>query len=942
MFWLIDWGVSCSQGGCRENQDGWFVTIPRSIRAERVAEKRDLSVSDIADTERNKASGYSKGVWNLDPITHEISRAGNYDNPSSRSSPTPSRLPSSIENTEKGVVVPTLIDQSLESRSPESSSPGREIWPVPKSKNKGDSGVELDLESINIGLSKESLNNRDKNEKGGSDSSARSGLAKKETAKTKLGLSEDCCDSGGRRIDEAFPMVFPLFPLPPPQPKKTGPSWAFHTSGGKSCSNLGNREILRSCQFFGLLDGHGHYGKTASHLAAYCMSETIVKGLSDIRDDTELGDYMETVLEVLSKGFGYAHESIIKANISSKKDFGTTCIVVGIVDKYLVTANCGDSSAICIVPNQNKRTGVGSLKENGDVINGSGTPAPGIRLPDLPLPIAPRKKTNLPSIYNMGNVLCGSYTTNETDAENRDTESADSRSYHKIYYLSNPHCLARKSERQRIDQSGVGKVVLGDYGMLRLIPSYLSYQQARDMGLSISMSRSLGHMHLSRCALLPTPDYRIFNIGMGSPKKESLRSIRDGEVAKREDERMISFSEALVEQSVISLGWRGSRLSNNPSARPLVENIEVEWSSDEDSSVDITRDARHWSPCDSCKPGLVSSMGRSLLHDKSKGCGAARGDGGLKTTSLVGDEEWEECYIVIMSDGISDILDGFSIADVIMNSPDKTLEEIAGAITSEAERKRRFNNIRADNCTAIVIRIGTKPRSSMEGGAAPVNKSKHRNCQAQCPEKSEFLPVSVSAPLNRQDTRGGQVSVPTRRPEAKMAGFSSLPSESSPSLSPIQNASVGGNETAVTKGDVPAGDRPTGEKLNMENGNGDGRLEACVDTHTSASANASAHAQSGRRRHIGRRGLWGLRPEVEGGYVMDCIQEIGSINSRQEGGTSSISLDAQSCNLLSGNPSSLRRAFTPVSRRRRIATPSPARARTCKLREVPSFFQGSV
>ncbi|KAH7647611.1 hypothetical protein FG379_001868 [Cryptosporidium bovis] len=999
MFWLIDWGVSCSQGGCKENQDGWFVTIPRNIKADKFTGRKCQSIKYNSDVDRNKASGYSKGVWNLDPLTQKISKAGSYDgffgscSNSIQNSPSNDKVErdglsegenirkntgarfnqNSTTNSSSNSVSIKIPDNTFKSASgfrktSKASNDAHILNSFGGGSNcKGNRSIELDIGKINLSQTIENDSICCITDKELIDDQNSHFLSDSKKTGEYIGRGGHGDGNGDdyrdltysedeqKRIDQVFPVAFPLFPLPPLQPKKTGPNWVSHTSGGKSCSNLGIEEISRSCQFFGLLDGHGHYGKMASHLAAYCLSETLVKGLSDIRDDISLGDYLETVIDVLNKGFNYAHESVIKANISSKKDFGTTCIVVGIVDKYLVTANCGDSSAICIVPNQKKRAKTDLINENLGIPKIKKSNLSDMRLPDLPIPLIPRKKTSS-SIYDINGIFCGSGALNTNNLGINDTGNRNSKQYyHKIYYLSNPHCLVRKSERQRIDQSGVGKVVLGDYGMLRLIPSYLTYQQARDMGLSISMSRSLGHMHLSRCALLPTPDYRIFNIGIGSPKKESLRSIRGAEekaIKRREDEKMISFSEALVEQSVISLGWRNSRPSHNPANKPHIESIELDWCTDDDNFINNS--------CVKC------SHCNETKDDNNEG--EAQNECAIKNEQI--DEkdrnsgEWEECYVVIMSDGISDILDGFSIADIIVNSVDKTLEEIAGIITSEAERKRRFNNIRADNCTAIVIRIGTKPRLEIVKGNTGKNETdanftdesrKNNECAQQKTCELSFSSI-LSSCKNRSSCKSANSTGETEnRSVEQTSPFYSPNSSNQSSYLASGSKTVVGNidvvvspKKRVSSDNVCESDVLTGNAVNeskhntkeSENKTNVGLNPIRNPTNTAEGGNASSVRSNiavnngnsranvifepNRLTFTGRRNLRNSRIDIENSATITSIGAGNSSALRSEN------------NILN---SSLRRSFTPIIPRRRVATPSPSRARTCKLREIPSFFQ---
>lgn len=699
MNWLVDWGVSCSQGGCKENQDGWFVSIPTQKKSDKKENQKKKLINNSNNychkDEKIEKLGFSKGVWNFDPIQPNLANAGTFNHQR-----------------------------------------------VTDCKN--------DAECLND------------------------------------------------VINRAFPPVFPLFNLPPLPPKRNGPGWASHSTGDKL------EDSDNSC-FFGLLDGHGHYGKTASHVAAYCISQTLSREVPDIPNNFDISEYIEQILGILNKGFSYAHNSVISANIASKKDFGTTCIVVGIIGQYLVTANCGDSSAICIIPNLDRdidfqlksgekcqtfnfnnfcsktignNGGVNTINKNMFYENNNSRSSSGnsntnnieeidetyISLPDLPVPLSNNKISNK-SIS----------------------------SFHGIYYLSNPHCLNRKSERQRVDQSGVGKVVLGDYGMLRLIPSYLSYSQARDLGLSISMSRSLGHMHLSRCALLPTPDYRILNLGADPPRKECIKSIReniDKQNFRIEDEKMACFSEALIEQSVIAIGW-GNR-PNNSKYKNHIESIKLDWSTDDESF------SNH----------LAIKKGES--------------------------KSWQDSYIVIMSDGVSDILDAFTIADIIADSQNKSMQEVASLLTNEAEKKRRINNIRADNCTVIVVRLRNKFYSKFESDSNSALGSPSKSCINLNLNNGIFFEKSL---LKNQN---------------------------------INNDTMNNNTSSTTFTTVNF----ESPKLNIRSTN---NINICKSSETP---------------------IRNFKP----------------------------------------NPMHFHRTVTPIQRRRKIATPSPARAKTCKIREAPNIL----
>ncbi|KAH8584283.1 PP2C like phosphatase [Cryptosporidium sp. chipmunk genotype I] len=711
MNWLVDWGVSCSQGGCKENQDGWFVSIPAQKKSDKKENQKRRQINnskyDYHKVGRLDKLGFSQGVWNFDPIEPNLTNAGIFS---------PQRI----------------------------------------------SGFNRNMQ---------------------------------------------CLDEV---INEAFPPVFPLFTLPPLPPKRSAPGWNSHSTGNKL------EGFNRSC-FFGLLDGHGHYGKTASHVAGYCMSQVLSKEVPDLPNNLDIGDYVEQVLYILNRGFSHAHDSVISANVSSKKDFGTTCIVVGIVGQYLVTANCGDSSAICIIPNLDRNTKF-QLKpgEKPAAFNSGNYNSGGI---------GNNQSASKVSNNNTGggNMSCtsssisisgdkNSYNGHAEESKYRDSKMSlpdlpaplsyskpsnqATLNFHGIYYLSNPHCLNRKSERQRIDQSGVGKVVLGDYGMLRLIPSYLSYSQARDLGLSISMSRSLGHMHLSRCALLPTPDYRILNLGGNPPRRECIKSIRkrsiDSQRAKIEDEKMACFSEALIEQSVIAIGW-----GNRPSIYQnddQVEKVELDWNTDDDSF------SNHLA---------------------------------INGTTI---KPWRESYIVIMSDGVSDILDAFTIADIIVDSQDKSMQEIAGLLTSEAERKRRMSNIRADNCTVIVVHLTNKL----------YDQTVVYNEALESPTKP-CIEVNLSNSICLEKNS-------------------------------LKNQKIKANTNTITS-----------------------TIHTCATSDTSNFSNANSVLSSPTK-------------------INTCKSFETPIRSFKP------------------NQMYFHRTVTPIQRRRKITTPSPAKAKTCKIRELPNIL----
>lgn len=81
-----------------------------------------------------------------------------------------------------------------------------------------------------------------------------------------------------------------------------------------------------------------------------------------------------------------------------------------------------------------------------------------------------------------------------------------------VVRLSCDHHLGLIRETRRIESEGTGKILKGAMGEWRLVPSKLTYSAARGLGLSINMSRSLGHCVLANCALSPEPEFTMIDL----------------------------------------------------------------------------------------------------------------------------------------------------------------------------------------------------------------------------------------------------------------------------------------------------------------------------------------------------------------------------------------------------------------------------------------------
>ncbi|KAH0479177.1 MAG: uncharacterized protein KVP18_000212 [Porospora cf. gigantea A] len=186
-----------------------------------------------------------------------------------------------------------------------------------------------------------------------------------------------------------------------------------------------------------------------------------------------------------------------------------------------------------------------------------------------------------------------------------------------IFKLNVDHSLNLISEAKRIEAEGSGKIVRGSFDELRLIPSRIPYPTARGLGLSINMSRSLGHCVLSNYALSPEPEFTVIDL---------LPLLR----LKTEDSR--SGSRARRNRADVTL----SRLPTNFASvktlsRVLNPNRKVE-------EPVAARNVARAVP-DRTAPGPVEDVATTL--------------------------EQNEVFLVLMSDGVSEVVNKNEIAKIL-------------------------------------------------------------------------------------------------------------------------------------------------------------------------------------------------------------------------------------------------------------------------------------
>eukprot|EP00914_Ancora_sagittata_P009602 GHVO01018283.1.p1 GENE.GHVO01018283.1~~GHVO01018283.1.p1 ORF type:complete len:794 (+),score=140.14 GHVO01018283.1:276-2384(+) len=489
----------------------------------------------------------------------------------------------------------------------------------------------------------------------------------------------------------------------------------------------------------------------------------------------------------IARGFNNAHNSILKINKESNRDFGSTCVAASLMGRFLMVGNCGDSSAYLILPPKGSHhTGDGTAQKGGVM----------------------------------------------------------------TIALSESHTLYNKHERTRIMESGKGSIVMGDGNVLRLIPEFLPYSSARLQGLSINMSRSLGHMILSECSLSPEPEYTVIDLlpflvetpdietqedappsldayhnGSKPRRLERVSRMnayveRDGETCSEKccrcasgqvrtpsssdsfrtakgtpsptvpihvgrDPGCFSSVSRMIKNTCLGQciigpkGLRGVEFSDtHKKADALLKRLDTGTSTDESSGnicIEKQVDTDPQFPKDTCRSSPPAPPHRrnslaSVPRRSSQRLSALRGLNAtddsmvsfksvqtetvqfewsspetdkyeplkcekLTDTSTVFEQDKYECcdccpmgnlkslgnvlektrfqndpiYLVMLSDGVTDVIAQDTIGHMVYDTKG-TADQIASKLTMTAENKRREMNVRADNCTAVVVRI-ERPRS---------------------------------------------------------------------------------------------------------------------------------------------------------------------------------------------------------------------------------------
>uniref|UniRef100_A0A0G4GTQ0 PPM-type phosphatase domain-containing protein n=1 Tax=Chromera velia CCMP2878 TaxID=1169474 RepID=A0A0G4GTQ0_9ALVE len=111
--------------------------------------------------------------------------------------------------------------------------------------------------------------------------------------------------------------------------------------------------------------------------------------------------------------------------------------------------------------------------------------------------------------------------------------------WHECVTLTVAHNGFLRRERKRVEQGGVGRFCFYGDKVCRLEPRHMSEQGARASGLSISMTRALGHKDLSRYGLLCVPDFSLMDLRLPFVSKTPSPNPFNagGEKEKSQEER---------------------------------------------------------------------------------------------------------------------------------------------------------------------------------------------------------------------------------------------------------------------------------------------------------------------------------------------------------------------------------------------------------------------
>eukprot|EP00915_Cephaloidophora_sp_WS-2016_P002861 GHVH01003892.1.p1 GENE.GHVH01003892.1~~GHVH01003892.1.p1 ORF type:complete len:869 (+),score=105.09 GHVH01003892.1:110-2716(+) len=169
----------------------------------------------------------------------------------------------------------------------------------------------------------------------------------------------------------------------------------------------------------------------------------------------------QLIVNLLSVTIRLAHSRILHENDCLNRDFGATCTTMLICGRYLFASWVGDSPG-CLIAIKGNKFGA-------------------IRL------------TNEHSLYNLN--------------EQRRIED-----------FVGPGDLEEQDAKRRARRHSRGHIIETQNAGERLIPSHMPYAESRNRGLSINMSRAIGHNKLTYCGLSPQPEFATLDILYALPR----------------------------------------------------------------------------------------------------------------------------------------------------------------------------------------------------------------------------------------------------------------------------------------------------------------------------------------------------------------------------------------------------------------------------------------
>jgi len=312
----------------------------------------------------------------------------------------------------------------------------------------------------------------------------------------------------------------------------------------------------------------------------------------------------QLMINSLSVAFRLAHSRLLEENDLMERDFGTTACAMAIAGRYLYAAWVGDSPG-CLVAIKNNRIGV-------------------IRL---------THEHCLKNIYEK----------------------------ERIKTWTGPSQVDQKMQQRRARRNSRGHILETQHAGHRLIPEGVSYHESRCRGLSINMSRALGHNQLTYCALSPQPEFACIDL---------LYCLQ----------RMKWFTGPKANEA-----WENEATSNRlfHNANTL-KNIEVS-----DEAIEENSTMFHIKP-DPAPIGVTRDKDELYSVPSPDMCKAF---GGL------------ELYVCAYTDGIGDCLNPAIVGAEIYRNRLSSCIDIARRLTERAEEIRSVYSLNRDNCAMIVSKL---------------------------------------------------------------------------------------------------------------------------------------------------------------------------------------------------------------------------------------------